>query len=157
MNDEYGKDEADVGAPEREGPLPFDVRLPLSGSIAMSRYNKSAPQKRRTGLPGEEWGCFVRYLEIGDDSYATRQVDVFENGHALRYDRSHYVDDYGMLADMRWSTRWSEWWPGGQEISPAQFGEVWRDAASSPAGSLQADSSHPQGMPPEPPWLRVRR
>src|SRR5262245_38756671 len=40
------------------------------------------------------WGRFIRYLEIGDDLWVVRQVDVFKNGNILSYDRSHWVDEF---------------------------------------------------------------
>ena len=61
--------------------------------------------------PVHSWGRFTRYLEIGDDSYATRQVDQFDNGFYLRYERNHWCDGYGMLADMRYvPKKWEKFW-----------------------------------------------
>lgn len=39
--------------------------------------------------PLRGWGRVTRYLEIGDDLFAVRHIDVFENGYALLYDRVH--------------------------------------------------------------------
>ena len=77
-------------------------------------YDMTPNQERLAGLPGAAWGKFTRYLEIGLDRYATRQVDWFENGYALRYDRDHYVDEFGTLADLRYSGNWTRWWPDSQ-------------------------------------------
>jgi hypothetical protein len=33
------------------------------------------------------WGDFVRNMEVSDDQYAIRQVEEFDNGNVLRYDR----------------------------------------------------------------------
>jgi hypothetical protein len=111
-------------------------------------------QERMAGLPGATWGKFTRYLEIGADRYATRQVDRFENGYALRYDREHYIDEFGTLADLRYSSKWKRWWPNSQLIDAATFERVWADAAHNAAASLQAQSTERMSWPAKPPWLR---
>lgn len=120
----------------------------------MIQYGKSRENTRTEGLPGSEWGPFERYLAIGDDGYATRQVDVYRNGFALRYDRTHYIDSYSMLADIKFTDKWKKWWPNSSTIEAMEFEKVWNEAASSPANTLQERSSHPQGMPKTPPWLK---
>jgi hypothetical protein len=45
--------------------------------------------KARIAPPWPEWGDTTRYLEIGDDLYATRHLDLYDNGNALRYDREN--------------------------------------------------------------------
>ena len=45
-----------------------------------------------------DWGEFVRYVEVADDQYAMRQVEVFQGGRMFRrYNRSYWCDDFGML------------------------------------------------------------
>lgn len=89
------------------------------------------------------WGSVSRYLEVGDDQRAVRQVDVFENGNILRYDRYHERDDYGMLVGLRFSrkTKWAKFFPGAEMISGDDFEKVWRPAQSSPLWGLQIASS----------------
>jgi hypothetical protein len=93
-------------------------------------------------------------LEIGLDRYATRQVDWFENGYALRYDREHYIDEFGTLADLRYSSKWKRWWPDSKPIDGSAFERIWSDAADTAAASLQAQSSVRASWPVNPPWLR---
>ena len=45
------------------------------------------------------WGTFTRFLEIAEDGFAHRQVDAFQNGNFLRYDRENWSDESGMLAE----------------------------------------------------------
>ena len=40
-----------------------------------------------------DWGRIIQYREVADDQFAVRQVDVYENGNVLRYDRSHRSDE----------------------------------------------------------------
>jgi len=51
--------------------------------------------------PMKAWGKFTRYIDVDVDLRAKKQVDLFENGHMLRYDRTHWIDSYGMLGDAR--------------------------------------------------------
>jgi hypothetical protein len=88
------------------------------------------------------WGRFTRYLEIGDDRYAKRHVDSYVNGNFLSYDRSHWADDYGMLADMRYDKKkWTRWWGPQSEISAEDFELVWQDAMSSPVRVMQSSTA----------------
>ena len=62
-------------------------------------YEKAIQQGPAINEPAENWGQFTRYLEIGDDLRAVRQMDVFEDGQMLSYDRVHWVDEFGILGD----------------------------------------------------------
>ena len=55
--------------------------------------------------PLTEWGSFVRYLEIADDGFASRQLDVFVNGCILAYDRESWCDAESRLADKKFDAR----------------------------------------------------
>jgi len=106
--------------------------------------------------PLRSWGPFTRYLEIGADKYATRQIDVFENAYALRYDRIHWVDDLGMLADSRYRPKtWERWWGPSISVTEEEFEQVWRSVESSPVWRLQlATAKMGKGMwSPRPTWL----
>ena len=78
------------------------------------------------------WGI-TRYLEVGDDWLAVRQVDFFENGNVLRYDRHHKWDNYGMLVGLKFSRKpkWAKFFPGADTISEDDFERAWRSALSS--------------------------
>jgi hypothetical protein len=85
------------------------------------------------------WGDFTWFVEVGDDQRAIRQVNAFDDGNILRYDRSHNWDDYGMLLGLKFSRKpkWSKFFPGAELISADDFEGVWRLAQSSPLWSLQ--------------------
>ncbi|MEX0614156.1 MAG: hypothetical protein WD229_18700 [Pirellulales bacterium] len=89
------------------------------------------------------WGEFVRYLEVGDDQHAVRQVEIFDNGNVLRYDRSHWCDDFGLLLGLRFSRKpkWSKTFPGAEIIAAAEFERVWRAARRSPLWEQQVAHS----------------
>src|SRR2546421_8946022 len=57
-------------------------------------FEKAPGQRPYTSAPTSAWGSFTRYLEIGADLYTVRQVDEFDNGHLLSYDRTHWIDVY---------------------------------------------------------------
>ena len=46
-----------------------------------------------------EWGGVVLYYEVGEDLGAVRQIEMFDNGAVLFYDRDHHTDQYGSLAE----------------------------------------------------------
>ncbi|MFB2645355.1 hypothetical protein ACE09Y_03645 [Raphidiopsis sp. BLCC-F218] len=70
----------------------------------------------------DSWGSSTYFMEIDSDLYAIRQVEVYENGNVLFYDKSHLFDDYGMLCDKRLDDNNIEEF----EISKAEFEEVWQ-------------------------------
>jgi hypothetical protein len=86
--------------------------------------------------PALAWGRFVSYIEVADDQHATRQVNVFENGNILRYDRSHSRDAFGYLAGLKFSLKpkWARFFPGAETLSAAEFETIWRDGG--PASAL---------------------
>ncbi|MBD2498998.1 hypothetical protein [Nostoc sp. FACHB-280] len=69
----------------------------------------------------DAWGTSTYFLEIGNDLYPIRQIEVYENGNVLFYDSSHFADNYGMLCDK----------PIQEEdirefgITKAEFEQVW--------------------------------
>ena len=94
-------------------------------------------------------------MEIGDDRSCLRHVDVYANGYSLRYDRTHWVDGFGILADMRYDARkWVKWWGPLITISPSEFEAVWTAAALSPTWPGQLSSQKTDEMGKVPIWLR---
>jgi hypothetical protein len=108
------------------------------------------------GSRAADWGDFTRYLEVGDNQFALRQVDVFENGKVLRYDPSHWCDDYGMLIGLRFSRKpkWAVFFPGAELISAAEFEKVWRAAQRSLIWDFQVASSRAVEWGASPHWLQ---
>jgi hypothetical protein len=67
------------------------------------------------------WGTSTYFMEIGDNLHAIRQIEVYENGNVLFYDKSHFTDDYGMLCDQAIAEKdICEF-----EITKGEFEQVW--------------------------------
>lgn len=49
----------------------------------------------------DDWGYSTFWMERGEDGYASRQMEVYDNGNVLKYDSSHLEDQYGMLSDVK--------------------------------------------------------
>jgi hypothetical protein len=120
-------------------------------------YWKASESGRRPDEPLRSWGRFTRHLEIGDDSYALRHVDLYENGHLLRYDRTHWVDKFGTLSAMAYDERkWEEWWGPASPIEPAEFKAIWHAADTSPLWQMQLRGALMSRLGPLPIWLQGR-
>jgi hypothetical protein len=118
------------------------------------RYSKAHNQGPKILDPASSWGLFTCYVELGDDLYALRHVEVFENGNYLRYDRRHWDDDFGMLADARASKKLDEHW-GAVAISKSEFERVWQESEKSPIWQLQQASEHMSRYGAVPPWILI--
>src|SRR5436309_3438992 len=92
-----------------------------------------APGRLMQGSNAVAWGRITSYLEIGHDQRAVRQLDVFENGNILRYDRLHNWDDYGVLVGLKFSRKqkWAKFFPGAEMVAQEDFDRVWRAAERS--------------------------
>jgi len=116
--------------------------------IEASRYQKSPVQEPYPYKESESWGKFVRFIELGDDGYALRQVDEFENGYLSRYDRAHWDDQFGSLANFRFGPNWIRHWGTPLIISQEEFEKKWAAAGRSPVSGMK----HPSSNRP-PPWI----
>ena len=89
-----------------------------------------------------EWGRITQYREIADDQFAARQVDVFENGNMLRYDRFHRRDDYGSLTGVKFSRKpkWAVFFRGAEMTSADHFDKIRQKALRSALWELQVPS-----------------
>jgi len=47
------------------------------------------------------WGKCTLYLEVDSEGYPVRQIELYEYGDSLVYDRDHPGDQYGILSDQR--------------------------------------------------------
>jgi hypothetical protein len=132
------------------------------------RYEKARDQFDRYRTADWEHSC--RYLEIAGDSFSSRQVDVCSNGNCLRYDRSIWVDEFGMLGEARhspeYASRCQQQW-AVEEITRDEFEAVRKASDTAPNQPQKYDASCfgqvPQGlvdeMTPErierlPPWIK---
>jgi hypothetical protein len=75
------------------------------------------------GLGGkfDKWGTSTYFLEVGNNAYSIRQIEVYENGTVLFYDRTHNWDEFGRLSDKPNSDNMDEF-----EITQDEFEENWR-------------------------------
>lgn len=106
-----------------------------------------------------EWGEFVRYLEVAEDQYAIRQVEVFDIGNVLRYDRAHWCDDFGQLLALRFSrkAKWVVSYRGAELITAADFKRAWLAARRSPLWEQQVARSRAAAWGTVPHWLAKAR
>jgi hypothetical protein len=120
-------------------------------------YEKAVDQGPALLEPAASWGRFTRYLEIGDDLRPVRQVDVFEDGHFLTYDRVNWVDDFGMLGDAQINrNRKSGPWGRSKEIESAEFERVWGTARTSQMWPQQMVTAQMARRGAVPIWLTIK-
>jgi hypothetical protein len=85
------------------------------------------------GSPAALWGAWSAYIEVADDQLAARQIDRFENGSVLCYDRGHRRDEFGYLVGLRFSrkAKWRKFFPDAEIISADEFDAEWNTAFNS--------------------------
>jgi hypothetical protein len=121
-------------------------------------YEKAGSQGPSMREPLATWGRFTRYLELGEDLWALCQVDVFENGNMLRYDRIHWVDGFGILASARINRNGKQGlWGHGEEIDTAEFDRIWTAARASPLWRHQQATAQMARLGVVPVWLTISR
>jgi hypothetical protein len=120
-------------------------------------FEKTAGQGPAILEPAATWGRFTRYLEIGEDLWTVRHIDVFENGNLLSYDRIHWVDDFGMLADARIKRSEKQGpWGHSEEIEAVEFERAWSAARASPMWPQQVAAAKMARRGAVPIWLTIR-
>ncbi len=45
------------------------------------------------------WGRATYYFAVNESGEVEAQLEVYDDGHVLAYDRDHLADEYGMLTD----------------------------------------------------------
>jgi hypothetical protein len=74
-----------------------------------------------------DWGRCRRLIEVLEDQLASRQIDFYENGNVLTYDRVHSRDEFGMLIACRFSKKdkWQKSFKGVHVMTPLEFEKEW--------------------------------
>ncbi len=140
------------------GPARFIRHVPAEAIQPIGVYYEKATAQR--GLHRLEemdsWGSSTVYLEVGVDLWAARRVDAFENGYMLSYDRVHWVDDFGILGDMRINRNCKVGsWGRSEEIEPGEFERVWDQARSSPLWNEQVARAQMSKRGDIPIWFTI--
>ncbi len=86
------------------------------------RYFKR-PWDESRGDAYDAWGTSVWYLEVDAEGGVSRQLEVYENGTALKYDAEHLEDRYGGLSDATLELEEDGFLPF--EIQQAEFESTW--------------------------------
>ena len=86
----------------------------------MTKYYKRKWDETR-GDKFDSWGTSTWFIEVGNDSYPTRQIELYENGNRLKYNSDKTFDDYGGLGDQPFDL--DEF--GGFEIGENEFVLEW--------------------------------
>ena len=120
----------------------------MTADLSVFRYHRSPARAPYDLKKAAGWGTFVRYIELHDDGFALRQVDEYANGYLSHYDRSHWDDQFGTLADFRFGEAWIKAWGTPDAITRSEFEEKWTAALGSPVACLKTEPPSPQ-----PPWL----
>ena len=103
------------------------------------------------------WGACQRFVEIGDDRHATRQIEDYGKGRVLRYDRSHWCDQFGQLFGCLFSRKPKaiKIRSGAEVIDRQTFERVWRAALGSQVWPQQVKHSRAADWGAVPSWLRA--
>ena len=86
------------------------------------RYFKAYWDESR-GDKFDSWGHSWWYFETNDNCDVLRQVEKYENGVILRYDKLHVEDEYGGLAEEPLTIEGTG--VGSSSINKADFEQEW--------------------------------
>jgi hypothetical protein len=64
----------------------------------MSTYYFKRPWEESRGDEYDSWGTSIYLFEAAPDGTVLKQLQIYEDGHTLKYDESHSEDIYGMLS-----------------------------------------------------------
>ncbi|SDF24793.1 hypothetical protein [Ulvibacter litoralis] len=65
----------------------------------MKYYKRNWEETR--GDEFDNWGKSIWYFETENSGLPTKQMEVYENGKALKYDQKKLEDEYGGLGDQK--------------------------------------------------------
>ncbi|MGX1614923.1 DUF6881 domain-containing protein [Micromonospora chalcea] len=71
----------------------------------------------------DDWGRSLWYLEVGDDGWPVRQIEVYDAGHVLRCGPRCGEDRYGGLGQASLYDSDEDW--SGFEITGVEFERIW--------------------------------
>ena len=80
-----------------------------------------------------DFGCYCDIVEVLDDQYANRHVVLFDDGRMLRYDRIHWIDEFGRLMGSKFSKKpkWVKNRNSPELLSALEFDAYWHRALKS--------------------------
>jgi len=89
------------------------------------------------------WGPCRRLVEVLEDQQAARQIDIYDNGYVLKYDRHHVRDEFGMLIGLKFSRKdkWRKPFRGVRMMSRNEFEYIWAHTVSIAPPTVSAVSS----------------
>lgn len=72
----------------------------------------------------DDWGFLNWFVEVDEEMFPVKQIEIYDNGKILKYDTQHLSDEFGFLADQAVEE------PGDDEIkvleiTQKEFEEVW--------------------------------
>jgi hypothetical protein len=89
-------------------------------------YLKCRWDEPRADIHGD-WGCSWWFFELDPDGSVVRQVEVYDYGVRVRYDRDHLGDEFGKLGEGCLDEMYM---PGAERLSANQFEVVWESVRS---------------------------
>ena len=51
----------------------------------------------------DSWGTSNWFIEVGEDLYPNRQIEIYENGKKLKYSNDKLEDEFGGLSDQKFN------------------------------------------------------
>jgi hypothetical protein len=99
----------------------------------------------------QDWGSCRRFVEVLHDQLAARQIDLYENGFVLKYDRLNNRDEFGILIGLKFSRKdkWRKSFKGIEVVSQSEFDALWRTTVRTipagcapPKGAVTPESRH---------------
>lgn len=72
----------------------------------------------------DSWGTSIWFLELDDENFPSRQIEVYQNGKRLKYDKDNFQDKFGMLGDQSMDIDEINGM-NGIEITRAEFESEW--------------------------------
>lgn len=69
----------------------------------------------------EDWGKSWLLIEVANDNYLNRQIEIYDNGKILKYSREKLTDEFGGLGDQKFNLNEFH----GEECSSLEFESQW--------------------------------